>query len=368
MVSVEADTVRRSLSRALRERLRDAAGRLPGPGAEDPAAAAAPTWSALVRAGAPGLDAPLDAGGLELGLTASTAVAEELGGAGLDARYLGVAAAIDAALEAGPVRHAALVERLVAGELPVTQAGFEGAVAGVRAGSGADDAVRLTGELAVDAGPETAVLAPVALAGGGTAVVLLAPGGAAVASRDPSGAPSRMTFEGGVVPGARLLCAWPAGADCPEGPAGRARVRQAAYLLGVARGALHTGVRHATERHQFGRPLRDFQSVAFRLAAAHVEVEVLRLAVGRAVHLADGGHPYGHRAAEVLAQAAETAAEVSRLTMQLCGARGLTGELPAHRYHLLVRREGGRLGRPGELWREAGRRRLSALARRDGAG
>jgi hypothetical protein len=45
--------------------------------------------------------------------------------------------------------------------------------------------------------------------------------------------------------------------------------------------------------------------------------------------------------------------------MQLCGARGLTGELPAHRYHLLVRREGGRLGQPGHLWREAGRRRLA---------
>ena len=355
MVSVDAGTVRRSLRKALRERLREPASRLPGPGAADPSAATGATWSALVRSGAPGLDAPLEAGGLGLGLMASTAVAEELGHAGLDSRYLAVAATIDTL----PEQADALLGRLVAGELTVTLAGFETPEPGVKATTAVDGAVRLTGELARDPGTADAILTPVVLAGGDTAVVLLPPGGETPPARDPSGAPARMRFDGDVYPGVRLLRTWPIGAVCPEGPAGRARIRQAAYLLGVAGGALLTGVRYATDRRQFGRALRDFQSVAFRLAEAHIEVEALRLAVDRAVYLADGGLPYGHRAAEVLAQAAETAATTSRLTMQLCGARGLTGELPAHRYHLLVRREGGRLGQPGHLWREAGRRRLA---------
>jgi len=48
------------------------------------------------------------------------------------------------------------------------------------------------------------------------------------------------------------------------------------------------------------------------------------------------------------------------MVVQVCGVRGMTSHLPVQRYYLLGRREASRLGRPGQLWREAGWERLAA--------
>ena len=369
---ITADPVRHSLQAAVRRRLDAAAA---GPPAVDRLRSGGPenrdelAWSALRALGAPALDAPVAAGGLELGLTASSAVSEELGRAALAGRYLAVALAIDV-VSADGQGAGALMDGLIAGDRPVVLAGFGRPAPTVRAEAAAPGELRLSGtvdlDLDLDPDPDPdpdrarLVLLPVALPAERVGLALLDRSAFVVRSGPPVIAvlAGSRCADGDV----RQRGEQPSG--CPGAVEGRARVRQAAYLLGLAEGALEVGATHAAGRRQFDRPLRDFQSMAFRLAAAHVEIEGLRLAVGHAAGLADAGRSFGIEATEVLALAAETAATTARMVMQVCGARGMTGESHACRYYLQSRREAVRLGRPGDLWREAGRLRLGSAVGR----
>jgi len=53
------------------------------------------------------------------------------------------------------------------------------------------------------------------------------------------------------------------------------RIRQAASSLGTARYCIEQSVRYARERHTFGRPLAENQSIQFRLAELHGEYRAL---------------------------------------------------------------------------------------------
>ena len=355
-----ADPVRQSLRSALRRRLDTAAA---GPPSVDRLRAGTPedrdeqAWSALCALGAPALDAPAEAGGLALGLAAACVVSEELGRAALPGRYLAVAMAIDVVAAAPDTfRDGGLLDGLLAGGCPVALAGFQPPAPAVRAAATGSGTLTLTGRLSVEPDATGRLLLPVLLPGDRTGLALL---DGPVAAQAGTAVLDGLRCAGGDVRERADLAA-----VCPGGVHGRARVRQAAYLLGLAGGALSVGVAHATSRRQFERPLRDFQSVAFRLAAAHVNLAGLRLAVAHAAALADSGQPFGVQAAEVLALAAETAVATVGPVMQVCGVRGMTSELEVCRYHLRVRHESVRLGRPGDLWREAGGSRLSAGAGR----
>jgi alkylation response protein AidB-like acyl-CoA dehydrogenase len=369
-VNTESDPVRRSLRSAVRGRLDEAVGLAAAPAAVDET-----VWAALRDLGAPAFDAPLAADGLELGLAASTAVADELGRAALSGRYLAVAFAIDATATGGAP--ADLLRDLAAGDVAVSLAGFDHDHPPVRAKE-AGGQLELTGRLSLDIGTGIgtfaaagAVLVPVELDGDQVAATLLDlstvdPDTVRLdRGREPSGAVALVTLTGTRCDESSALCTWPHG-RVPVGVLGRARIRQAALLLGLSHGALEIGVRYATDRRQFGQPLRDFQSVSFRLAVRYTEVEALRLAVARAIWLADAGQPYGRPATEVLAQAAETAATTVQTVLQVCGVRGMTAELPVHRHYLRVRQEARRLGTPGMLWRELGLDRLRGTQKTSG--
>src|SRR5690606_29558735 len=54
------------------------------------------------------------------------------------------------------------------------------------------------------------------------------------------------------------------------------RVAIAALLTGLARGVLDYCVPYAKERVAFGEPIARKQSIAFRLAEMHIEIEAMR--------------------------------------------------------------------------------------------
>ncbi len=112
----------------------------------------------------------------------------------------------------------------------------------------------------------------------------------------------------------------------------RSRVLTSALQLGLAVGATELAVRHALERHQFGRPIGAFQAVKHRCADMATRVEVLRAAVYAAgVVLDDPRHPEPDRAAAVAAiVAARTAAACGRDCVQVHGGMGYTWEADAH--------------------------------------
>jgi alkylation response protein AidB-like acyl-CoA dehydrogenase len=140
----------------------------------------------------------------------------------------------------------------------------------------------------------------------------------------------------------------------------RARIRHAAYLIGLTRRAIDAAAAHVREREQFGRRLVDFQAVSFPLAALFVELEAGRLVTHRAAWLTDQGRPAELAALEALAGAADLLTDGARTAVHLHGTRGLLRANPVARIYLCGREEILRFGTAPELWRQAGRLRLSA--------
>jgi alkylation response protein AidB-like acyl-CoA dehydrogenase len=105
-----------------------------------------------------------------------------------------------------------------------------------------------------------------------------------------------------------------------------ARLRQAAYLVGLGQSALDMAVARAKERRQFGGPIGRFQSIAFRLAALSARLDGARLLTRSVAWEADQGRPLGPAAAQALAHAVTVVRAVTAEAMQVHGAYGTTEE------------------------------------------
>ncbi|MGH3875554.1 MAG: acyl-CoA dehydrogenase family protein [Actinophytocola sp.] len=330
----------------LRKALRTALARIPVRsevhGAPVTDGAAGPARAVLDQLGAADFERPADAGGLDLGLTAGVLVSEELGRAAGGNPYRAVATAADVGRPAGAAL--AGLEALPVGD---------GVTAKPRG-----DGWELTGTATVD-DPEPGPLL-VATRTGGVPVLVAVPRdapGRGVAA----GWPPVVRLEATPVTEADVVAELD---DSLAGPLARARLRQAAYLLGIAEGAHQLAVRYAGVRRQFDTRLRDLPAVAFPLARAVVALRATRTAVYRGAWLVDSGHDQVDTApVTALAMAAETARDVVRVCMQSCGVRAMTPELGLHRYFRLAAAESSRYGEPAALWRLAGAARLD-LARR----
>jgi alkylation response protein AidB-like acyl-CoA dehydrogenase len=342
-VDLTPDPLLVQVRRALRTALAGVAVRSAVHGAPVADGAAGPARGVLDQLGAAEFERPAAAGGLDLGLTAGVLVSEELGRAACGNPYRADAMAADMGCRAG-----AALAGLEA--LPVGS----GVGAAPRAGGW-----QLTGTATVD-DPGSGLLL-VAARTGGEPVAVAVPRGAPGLSARTGCWPPVVRFEATPVSGADVVGTLD---DSPTGPLARARLRQAAYLLGIADGAHHAAVRYAGVRRQFDTRLRDLPAVAFPLARAMVALRATRAAVYRGAWLIDAGtDQVGTAPVVALAMAAETARDVVRLCMQSCGVRAMTAELGLHRYFRLAAAESTRYGEPAALWRLAGAARLE-MARR----
>jgi acyl-CoA dehydrogenase len=97
-----------------------------------------------------------------------------------------------------------------------------------------------------------------------------------------------------------------------------------AFAVGMAQAALDASVRHAGERVQFGKPLREHQAIAHALADMAMQVEASRLLVYRAAFAHDAGEPRNAKnAAMAKVFATEAAQRVIDQAIQIHGARAL---------------------------------------------
>ena len=109
------------------------------------------------------------------------------------------------------------------------------------------------------------------------------------------------------------------------------RIGIAALSLGLAEGALAAAGRYASARHQFGRPVWDFQPVQFRLADLATEVEAGRHLTYHAAWLRDGGQSFAKEAAMAKLYCSELAMRATLGAIQVMGAAGYTTEHPVER-------------------------------------
>ncbi|MDX3102108.1 acyl-CoA dehydrogenase family protein [Nonomuraea angiospora] len=141
------------------------------------------------------------------------------------------------------------------------------------------------------------------------------------------------------------VTAWAGSSAEWEAALANARVRQAAYLVGLAQAALDHAVDHAKTRRQFGQPIGKFQGLAFRLSELSMHIDATRLLV----HDRDAA---AHAAAN-LAAASDLARTVTTRTMQVHGAAGMRSDNDAQLYYRRAAAESVRLGTPSRLRRES---------------
>jgi alkylation response protein AidB-like acyl-CoA dehydrogenase len=112
----------------------------------------------------------------------------------------------------------------------------------------------------------------------------------------------------------------------------RGRITIGALAVGLGRGALEEARAYAKERKAFGRPIAEFQAIAFMLADLATEVSAARLLVHRAAALCDAGAPFGKEAAMAKLFASEAAMRATSKAIQIHGGYGYTKDFPVERY------------------------------------
>ncbi len=110
------------------------------------------------------------------------------------------------------------------------------------------------------------------------------------------------------------------------------RLNIAACALGGAQLAFEIAKAHLETRHQFGRALKEFQALRFRLADMATELEAGRLMVRRAAAALDARDPDATKLCAMAKRYATDAAfEVANQALQLHGGYGYLSDFPLER-------------------------------------
>lgn len=110
------------------------------------------------------------------------------------------------------------------------------------------------------------------------------------------------------------------------------RLNIASCSLGGAQFALDTAKTYLETRNQFGRPLKDFQALQFKLADMATELEAARLMVRRAAHALDNRDPQATKLCAMAKRFATDAGfQVANDALQLHGGYGYLQDYPLER-------------------------------------
>ena len=109
------------------------------------------------------------------------------------------------------------------------------------------------------------------------------------------------------------------------------RCGNATMALAQAAGALEDVLAYVQERHQFGKPLVDFQAVQLKLAEMQIRVDAARLLIHRAASNAQHGMPSVLESSVAKCFANEIARECCGHAVQLMGGYGYSREYPMER-------------------------------------
>ena len=111
------------------------------------------------------------------------------------------------------------------------------------------------------------------------------------------------------------------------------RIGIGAQMIGVAAGALQAATAYVKERHQFGKPIAEFQAVQFQLAQMATDLEAARLMVYNAARLKDAGQSFAQQAAMAKLFSSQVADRITSACLELFGGYGYSKEYPAEKYY-----------------------------------
>jgi alkylation response protein AidB-like acyl-CoA dehydrogenase len=142
---------------------------------------------------------------------------------------------------------------------------------------------------------------------------------------------AQVAFEAAAVPGDQLIGEEGRGFRIALAALDAGRLGIAACATGVAQAALDAAVTYATQRRQFGRPIIEFQGLAFMLADMATAVAAARALYLAAARRKDAGLRYGQQAAMAKLFASDTAMKVTTDAVQVLGGYGYVEDFPVER-------------------------------------
>ncbi|MHA1132380.1 MAG: acyl-CoA dehydrogenase family protein [Candidatus Helarchaeota archaeon] len=110
------------------------------------------------------------------------------------------------------------------------------------------------------------------------------------------------------------------------------RTFYAGTLLGIARSAFEQSVYYSMERVQFGRPIRKFEGINFKIADMAIKLEAMRALILRAARLCDLKVSATKETAIAKVAASDFGFEICCDGVQVLGGIGYTKEYPVERY------------------------------------
>ena len=111
------------------------------------------------------------------------------------------------------------------------------------------------------------------------------------------------------------------------------RISIAALSIGIAKGAYDAAVKYAKEREQFGKPIAQFQGIAFKLADMATQIEAAEILTQRAADLKNRGENVTRESAMAKYYASEVAVKVSTEAVQIFGGYGYTKDFPVEKFY-----------------------------------
>ncbi len=111
------------------------------------------------------------------------------------------------------------------------------------------------------------------------------------------------------------------------------RIAIAALATGAAQGCVDESIKYAREREAFGRPIAEFQSIAFMIADMEARTQVSRAMWRHASSLMAAGLPYKKEAAIAKLVASNAAMDNARAATQIHGGYGFMNEYPVARQY-----------------------------------
>ncbi|QQK75382.1 acyl-CoA dehydrogenase family protein [Salicibibacter cibarius] len=135
-----------------------------------------------------------------------------------------------------------------------------------------------------------------------------------------------LTFEGCRIPKENLLGDEKRGYKQALQTISTGRFLIASMAVGLAQGCLDLSAVYAKERQAFGKQLKEFQDIQFKIAEMQTKVDAARLLVSRAASLRDNNRSFAKEASMSKLYATQIANEVAREAVQIHGGYGVMRE------------------------------------------
>ncbi len=111
------------------------------------------------------------------------------------------------------------------------------------------------------------------------------------------------------------------------------RISIGALALGIAKGAYEAAVKYSKEREQFGKPISQFQAIAFKLADMATQIEAAELLLYQASYLKNNKKNLTKESAIAKYYASEVAVTVANEAVQIFGGYGYTKDFPVEKFY-----------------------------------